>query len=455
MPRFLLFTSTGIAVWLSVPSTARAIMIDGVKDAAYGTAVAVQDTPTGFGNNQSELNSAYAYLALNGDLSLLLTGNLENNGNTIALFVDSRAGGSLQSFLPGDFGVLGSIGGQFTDDWGTDIDGSDFITTPFGGGSVLDPGFNPDWALTFSHYFDTYYMNIIDLTIQNDDNQPDKDVYHDYTNIPTGIAASHTYTRADANVSKGHGSLIQHAFLNTNTVGVTDLDAAPALTATTGLEIQLPSSFLANSNQPIRIMAFITNGSGDYLSNQFLGENGLDGAGNLAWSGDVGGDPLFDTRLFPGNQYFKAEPNGDYNADGKVDAADYVLWRKGAGTSAQYAAWRSRFGATMGSGAGLGESASVPEPSVVILLGVALLMMGTKCKSLTRCSSVKSTEIRDGLLAAEMIGVGAELYQQDRRRSGRLKRTTRSQKRDSSATIDNCAGNELRDECHAHGSAWA
>jgi len=67
---------------------------------------------------------------------------------------------------------------------------------------------------------------------------------------------------------------------------------------------------------------------------------------------------------------------GDYNNNGTVDAADYVLWRKGGplenegdapGTvnMADYNFWRSRFGAASGSGAAL-DAANVPEPSSAI-----------------------------------------------------------------------------------------
>src|SRR3954466_5885713 len=42
--------------------------------------------------------------------------------------------------------------------------------------------------------------------------------------------------------------------------------------------------------------------------------------------------------------------SGDYNNDGKVDAADYLSWRKTDGTPAGYSAWRAHFGQTAGSG---------------------------------------------------------------------------------------------------------
>jgi hypothetical protein len=69
---------------------------------------------------------------------------------------------------------------------------------------------------------------------------------------------------------------------------------------------------------------------------------------------------------------------GDFNNNGVVDGADYVLWRKGGplqnevdtpGTvnAQDYLDWRARFGNTMGSGSSLG-AAAVPEPSTVMLL---------------------------------------------------------------------------------------
>jgi hypothetical protein len=64
---------------------------------------------------------------------------------------------------------------------------------------------------------------------------------------------------------------------------------------------------------------------------------------------------------------------GDYNSDGKVNAQDYVIWRKtNINGPAGYTAWRSNFGTGgAGSGSGLG-GASVPEPTSLVLLLIGL-----------------------------------------------------------------------------------
>jgi hypothetical protein len=73
---------------------------------------------------------------------------------------------------------------------------------------------------------------------------------------------------------------------------------------------------------------------------------------------------------------------GDYNDDGAVTAADYVVWRKNAGTTndlpndpvggtigaQQYANWRANFGDTLGSGGG---QYAVPEPTGLLLCALA------------------------------------------------------------------------------------
>jgi hypothetical protein len=93
---------------------------------------------------------------------------------------------------------------------------------------------------------------------------------------------------------------------------------------------------------------------------------------------------------------------GDYNQDGTVDAADYVVWRNtegqtGAGLAADgndnnqidvgdYELWRGNFGRTAGNRSVSGSS--VPEPSTALLLvsGLIALWVGAspKIRSLRR-----------------------------------------------------------------------
>ena len=62
---------------------------------------------------------------------------------------------------------------------------------------------------------------------------------------------------------------------------------------------------------------------------------------------------------------------GDFNSNGVVDAADYVVWRKTDGTPAGYNAWRTHFGQTAGSGSSTVANAAVPEPSTLVMLVLA------------------------------------------------------------------------------------
>jgi hypothetical protein len=71
--------------------------------------------------------------------------------------------------------------------------------------------------------------------------------------------------------------------------------------------------------------------------------------------------------------------DGDFNGDGTVDAADYVVWRKNpgdhGGDPAGYDVWAANFGSMSGSGSGQGLAA-VPEPAsfaygLMVLVSVA------------------------------------------------------------------------------------
>jgi hypothetical protein len=279
-------------------SAARAQTIDGsITQAEYGTPLATQTNGTGFGNNGNELNALYAKSQFDGSLRLGLTGNLETNGNGLVIFIDSRAGGGIASTLPGGWGVLGSIPGRTVDDWGTDIDGDTGVNPTPGGGSILPVGFNPDFAIELNANSNdsSYFINVIDLTLANTPVSPDnRDIFLG-SNLINGTSVVQTYFRDNGTLPSG---TIEHAFNNSNTQGVDDFPSVgDPLTATTGMEFDFSAAFLGQNQPTIKLMAFITNGSGDFLSNQLL--PGLpEGYGNLG--GAEVNSPLYDASTTPG-----------------------------------------------------------------------------------------------------------------------------------------------------------
>ena len=91
---------------------------------------------------------------------------------------------------------------------------------------------------------------------------------------------------------------------------------------------------------------------------------------------------------------------GDYNKNGVVDAADYVVWRNlagqfGSGLAADgnhdgqidvsdYQLWRANVGRTRSSGAGVGTTVAVPEPGSVALLLIAMIAFNCRRRVLDR-----------------------------------------------------------------------
>ncbi len=93
-------------------------------------------------------------------------------------------------------------------------------------------------------------------------------------------------------------------------------------------------------------------------------------------------------------KYLIPSTNGDYNQNGIVDTADYVVWRNSQGqtglglaadgngdnqiTSADFDVWRSKFGQAatgIGVGEGLSSASAVPEPSALLLLVVVVVFV--------------------------------------------------------------------------------
>jgi hypothetical protein len=99
-----------------------------------------------------------------------------------------------------------------------------------------------------------------------------------------------------------------------------------------------------------------------------------------ARAASFGGTDLFITYLGgDGNDVaLIAVLGGDFNRDRRVDAADYVVWRKGLGPTYSfddYDVWRANFGRTTTKGSGSSDSATVPEPTslpMLLIMAIAL-----------------------------------------------------------------------------------
>ena len=263
----------------AAPALAGVFTLDGILDASYGPAIAVQDTPTGFGDsnlgqntfaNGSELDAAYGTIS-GGMLRLMITGNLESNFNKFELFIDSVAGG--QNQLRGDnadvdFNGLNRMGN----------DGS-------GNGMRFDAAFSPDYYLTTTGGDAGGYQ-----------------LFANFAELLTGGGGAGGFIGGSGggNTVLNGSNGINIAINNSNTAGVTGGSAAGAAAVTTGVEIEIPLSLIGGNNASI-LVSVMVNGSGhDFVSNQILG--GIGGAGNP-------GDPRninFDS--IAGNQYFKVVP---------------------------------------------------------------------------------------------------------------------------------------------------
>jgi hypothetical protein len=276
---------------------AYAVVIDGITAGdSYGTAKAIQQVQTGFGDNDginkgSELDAAYARLQ-GGKLYVTFTGNLEDNFNKLVVFFDSQSGG--QNQLDTD-----------TVNGGTNppIDPSPYPSDPsmFAkmAGTTFDSGFSADYVLIVRHGFtgienrldvdfgalggsSSQYLGVMNPTIQNSGS--------------TGVGANQFP--------------IDIGFDNSNLAGVgagTGAAEAGAASVTTGIEIGLDLADLGSpaAGDIIKITAYITNGNHDYVSNQFLGAMPA-GTENLGSDGFA--PPIF----FPNYTYFNLN---DFSGD--------------------------------------------------------------------------------------------------------------------------------------------
>ncbi|HVU09043.1 MAG TPA: hypothetical protein VHG89_10910 [Verrucomicrobiae bacterium] len=260
MKKISFFKPAAVASSLCVAVCAKGqITVDGTLDGAYGAPLATQTINTGFGDSTvgdgtstggSELDAAYGTVQ-NGNLYLFLSGNFEDNGNHVNVFISDGRAGQNTLALP-DGGTMGAMNG-----------------------SVFSPGFNATLALDLNDYQGTAYVEEYNLV----------------GTASGGYAGSIGLTGGIGSGSPG-GSIV-YGLNNVNAAGVngntgTAADSTAANAVTTGLEIAIPLSLLGNPSGSIAVLADINGGSDGYLANQFL--PGLPvGSGNVGGGGPYSG----------------------------------------------------------------------------------------------------------------------------------------------------------------------
>ena len=94
--------------------------------------------------------------------------------------------------------------------------------------------------------------------------------------------------------------------------------------------------------------------------------------------------------------------SGDYNNNGTVDAADYIVWREAVGSSTvlpndltpgvdalDYNEWRARFGQSIVSGGASGAVVgSVPEPTTIVALTASAIVVFCRAGRNRKCSII-------------------------------------------------------------------
>jgi hypothetical protein len=241
MKHKVVILAIGTAMVFLTGTVARAQIVDGTLDGAYGSALAVQTANTGFGSGPAsgggnQLDAGYGLIS-GGNLYLFFAGNT-SDGNYLDVFIsDGRAGQST-------FNVSGTATANMN-------------------GSVFSPGFSATYSVNVNTYAGTIYANLYDL-----------------------VANTGGYAGA-APDSGGTIGGVQLAVNNSSPAGVGSNTGAGALGVNTGWELAIPLSFLGNPTS-VNVLADINGNNDGYLSNQFL--TGLpDGTGNLGAGGPYSG----------------------------------------------------------------------------------------------------------------------------------------------------------------------
>jgi len=244
----------------------------GTTPISYGSALSVQTINTGFGNSPgggdatggSELDAGYGTIT-GGSLYLFLSGDFENNGNHLNVFIGSS-----------------DVAGQNT----LSISSS---TEANMNGSVFSPGFSPNYMIDANDYAGTLYTDGFSLPNGGTATQA----------YLGGVPSNGSGVYAADNLGPFTLALDNTRASTMGTAGQALSGATSGAATTTGLELQIPLSTIGNPAGAVMVMADINGGGDGYLSNQFL--PGLPvGSGNL-------GTPGFNFGSTPG-EYFTVIP---------------------------------------------------------------------------------------------------------------------------------------------------
>jgi len=93
---------------------------------------------------------------------------------------------------------------------------------------------------------------------------------------------------------------------------------------------------------------------------------------------------------------------GDFNNNGAVDAADYLIWRRNDGSQEGYETWRANFGRA-DHGLSQGGFALVPEPSTLVLWVVACSICLRKVTRNKSVATVPHLSVRQSQLAHRLL----------------------------------------------------
>lgn len=254
-----------LAIVCLMAAPVSAVTVDGsLAGDGYGAALAVQDNETSFGDNKSELNAGYGFIA-GGKLNLFISGQVESNFNKLEIWIDAAAGG--QSV----FASAGNDGAGAMD------------------GLVFDSAFTPETHIIArngnagSDKFDLDFADLLASTVTSQFDLFGGSLTGSGTVAPGPATASAIEVGYDNSNVLGVGG----AFPGTPAPGVAEA-------VTTGLELVIDLADLGYAGGDIRVSAVVNSGDHGFASNQVLGSlptsadhlAGLSGVDFSAISGD-------------------------------------------------------------------------------------------------------------------------------------------------------------------------